>query len=283
MFYKIHRYLSVVLLAAVFVCGCKENNDASQKPVIVVSVLPQAYLVERIAGDSVEVMVMIPPGAGPSTYEPTMKQMAALARATLYLALGHKNFPFEKTWLGKMTGQYPKLEVVDASAGSGARSEDPHEWVSLRNAKEMASKIAAALGDRIPTYRARFENNLELLLADIDQLDKKVTARFKSLKNRRFYVFHSAWGHLAKDYGLEQVAVEHGHREPSSEELRGLVEKMRADGTKTIFYQPQNSPVSADVLAREIGGRAVAIDPLPRDWLKGMEAATNAIAEALDR
>ncbi len=42
--------------------------------------MPQKYFVERIAGNSAEVHVLVPPGRSPATYEPTPKQVTALGR-----------------------------------------------------------------------------------------------------------------------------------------------------------------------------------------------------------
>ena len=78
---------ALLLLPALLSCSGPAGEHAS--PVVVVSVLPQAYFVERIAGDLVEVAVMIPPGASPATFEPTMNQMRTVSGASVYVKVGH--------------------------------------------------------------------------------------------------------------------------------------------------------------------------------------------------
>lgn len=81
----------------------------AKKTVVFVSILPQKYFVEQIAGDSVDVEVMVMPGASPATYEPRPRQMAMLAKADAYFAIG---VPFERTWLPRIKATNPDLTVV---------------------------------------------------------------------------------------------------------------------------------------------------------------------------
>ena len=79
-----------------------------------VSILPQEYFVKQIAGDAVEVNVMVGEGADPHTYEPKPKQMTALEKSDLYFAIG---IEFEEAWLPKFQKSYPNLKIVKTDAG----------------------------------------------------------------------------------------------------------------------------------------------------------------------
>ena len=79
-----------------------------------VSILPQQYFVKQIAGDAVEVNVMVGKGADPHTYEPKPKQMTALEKSDLYFAIG---IEFEEAWLPKFQKSYPNLKIVKTDAG----------------------------------------------------------------------------------------------------------------------------------------------------------------------
>jgi len=81
---------------------------------VFVSVAPQKYFVEQIAGDLAEVWVMAPPGASPVVYEPKPKQMAAVSQAKIYFAIG---VPFENAWLKRIAGSNPDMRVVDTGFG----------------------------------------------------------------------------------------------------------------------------------------------------------------------
>lgn len=98
-----------LLLFALLLTLSFSTITLAKKPVVFVSILPQKYFVEQIAGDSVDVEVMVMPGASPATYEPRPRQMAMLAKADAYLAIG---VPFERTWLPRIKATNPDLRVV---------------------------------------------------------------------------------------------------------------------------------------------------------------------------
>lgn len=100
--------LALLLLALLFTLPFAGTAFA-KKPVVFVSILPQKYFVEQIAGDTVDVEVMVMPGASPATYEPKPRQMAMLAKADVYLAIG---VPFERTWLPRIKATNPNLTIV---------------------------------------------------------------------------------------------------------------------------------------------------------------------------
>ncbi len=261
--------------------ACGEGREKQDKPTVLASVVPQAYFVKRIAGDLVDVKVMIPPGASPTTYEPTMEQMLALSGASLYIKVGHPSFPFEKAWLDKLLRQGRRIKVVDCSKGLELLQGDPHIWLSPKLARTMAGSIAAAIKGLIPGKGDTIDANLKKLLVDIDELDRTFKEALSQVTTRRFYVFHPAWGYLASEYGLEQVAIEKGHKEPSPADLQSIVSSARSDGVRVVFAEPQLSTESAGLVAKELGGRVVIIDPLPADWLDGMRKTAAAFKEAL--
>ncbi|MCP4606149.1 MAG: zinc ABC transporter solute-binding protein [Proteobacteria bacterium] len=279
-----YRWLALWLtIVAILFVTCSDISGKGKKPIVVVSVLPQQYFAERIAGDLIDVVVMIPPGANPAAYEPTMEHMMSLAKASLYIKVGHPSFPFEKAWLDKLLSYGNDLEVVDSSSGIQLLKGDPHVWVSPTCARFMATNITAALKKQIPSKKALFDTNLKRFINDIDTLDSELKEVISRIKKKSFYVSHPAWGYLAEEYGLEQVAIEHEHKEPSPHGLQEIVLRAQKDNTKVIFAQPQISQVSAELMARELGGRVVVVDPLSKDWLQGMRQLTAALDEALSQ
>jgi len=250
---------------------------------VVVSVAPQAYFVERIAGPAVDVRVMIPPGASPTTYEPTMDQMTALDRASLYVKVGHPAFPFERAWLDKLLEGASGIKVLDGSVGIAIDDHDPHLWLSPRSAELIAAGIARELGSLFPAEKSSFERNLGRFRSELAALDREIRDKLDGLEHKRFLIFHPAWGYFAREYGLTQVAVEHGHKEANPADLRDVIQHARAEGVKVIFVQPQISRASAELIAGEIGGEVVVLDPLAADWAKEMRHAAAVIGEALGR
>jgi len=260
---------------------------------VVVSVLPQRYFVERVGGEHVRVMTLVGPGDSPHTYEPKPAQLAALSNASVYFTVG---VSFESAWLGRITAANPAMRVVDTAANitrlplgqHETDNDDPsesgldeHVWVSPRLVAQQAQVIGNTLSELDPAHAAEYRANLDTFLADIDALDADLRATFADMQGRKFMVFHPAWGYLAHDYGLEQVAVEVSGQEPSAQELAQVIGTARAEGIKVIFAQPEFSTTDAETIAQEIGGRVLLVSPLSEDWLANMRSVAAAFAEAL--
>jgi zinc transport system substrate-binding protein len=274
--------LLVLCLVAPVASGCDaDGREGAALPVVAVSVPPQAYFVERLAGDSVRVEVMLPPGGNPHVHEPTFQQVRALAEAAVYVKVGHPKFAFEGAWLDRLLADNRGLRVVDCSAGIDAGVDDPHVWLSPRLVRAMLPRIAAAIAGAVPGRAADVDDRLATLLAEVDRLDAEIREQLSGLSSRRFYVMHAALGHFARDYGLQQVAVESGSREPDPRQLAELVARAKQDRVRVLFGQPQFAPRHAQVIAAEIGARLVDVDPLARDWVTNLRTLTAALREAL--
>jgi zinc transport system substrate-binding protein len=271
---------------------------------VFVSVPPQKTFVEKVGGEHVEVHAMVPPGHNPGTYDPSPQQVAALARTHLYLRVG---VPFESAWMERIRSANPDMRVVDGRQGMDLRvlerhhhgdahghdhgddphghhrAPDPHVWTSPPRVKQMARTIRDALAGLDPAHAADFERNYEVFAAELDALDRDIRARLAGLPNRRFMVFHPAWGYFADTYGLTQVPIEHEGKQPGARALAELIEMARADDIRVVFVQPQFDRRNAEQIARAIGGRVVAIDPLAADYTDNLRQAAAAIAQALRR
>ncbi len=102
---------AITLLAAFLFTGIA---TASDKPLVFVSVTPQKYLLERIAGDTVQIEVLVQPGHNPHSYDPTARQMARLAKAELLMTTG---VPFEQVWLPRIRRLNPEMAMINTLEG----------------------------------------------------------------------------------------------------------------------------------------------------------------------
>ena len=294
-----------LLATAVILPSCNWNESPKKgagRPIVFVSVLPQAYLAERIANGHADVDVMVGPGQDPHTYEPTPRQMTRLSQALVFFRVG---VPFEDTLLPKL-GSARQLRIVDTRKGitlipmvehEGGEDEadahaeaahhehhgdelDPHIWISPRLAKVQAQTICGVLMEIDPAHKADYEKNLQQLQADLDGLDAHIAAALAPLKGKTFFVFHPAFGYFAQDYGLKQEAVETGGKTPGPKHVKNLIDKARSEGVHVIFVQPQFSEQAARTIAQQIGGVVVPIDPLSRDYVANLQEVARQIREA---
>ncbi|MCA9512166.1 MAG: zinc ABC transporter substrate-binding protein, partial [Myxococcales bacterium] len=141
--------------------------------------------------------------------------------------------------------------------------------------------VARALADALPAERAAIDARLEGLRRDAEALDAELRARLAPVRGRTFLVFHPAFGYLAREYGLVQVAIEDEGKEPDAHELARLVARARDEGVRVIFVQPQFDRAAAQTIADEVGARLEVLDPLAPDWDDNLRRVARALAEGL--
>jgi zinc transport system substrate-binding protein len=267
-----------------------------------VSILPQKYFVHRITGGGdnldFDIHIMIPPGHSPATYAPTPQQMKDLSHSKLYFRIGH--IPFEKAWMKNIAANNPHLKIIDTSLGvdlieTGEDKEelhqghhhhagiDPHIWLSPHAVKIQAKHILDAVIETDSKNQEYYKKNYRLFLQDIDRLDQEIKALLEKSRGRKMMVFHPAWSYFARDYGLEQLAIEVEGKAPNPANLKKIIDMARKENIRIIFVQEQFDTNSARAVAAEIGGQVIKIDPLALDWLDNMKGIAEKISESVGK
>lgn len=264
---KLARYVVLMVTAGtLFSCSSAKNDNANK---ITVSIEPLRYLTEQIVGDRFEVVTMVPKGSSPETYEPTARQMADLSESILYIKVGELGF--ERTWMPRLTSNAPHITVVNSSEGITSHiGDDPHSWMSARNAIIMAHNIYEAVKRIDVKDSVFFRQRLDSLCNVIHATDKYIRQTTAQAQCKSFIIYHPALTYFASDYGLEQLALEEHGREPSAAELEQIISTARAKGVKTMFIQREFANRNVDIITNTIGARKVEINPLGYDWNKEM-------------
>ena len=264
---KLARYVVLMVTAGtLFSCSSAKNDNANK---ITVSIEPLRYLTEQIVGDRFEVVTMVPKGSSPETYEPTARQMADLSESILYIKVGELGF--ERTWMPRLTSNAPHITVVNSSEGITSHiGDDPHSWMSARNAIIMAHNIYEAVKRIDVKDSVLFRQRLDSLCSVIHATDKYIRQTTAQAHCKSFIIYHPALTYFASDYGLEQLALEEHGREPSAAELEQIISTARAKGVKTMFIQREFANRNVDIITNTIGARKVEINPLGYDWNKEM-------------
>ncbi len=254
---------------------------------VTVSILPQKYFVERIGGQYVVPTVMVLPGESPATYEPKPEQLTALSEAKAYFRIG---VVFENAWMDRFAAVNDNMLIVDTREGANLRSWegapdkiDPHIWLSPVEVKVLARTIKDTLTELDPEHADTFQANLDSFIADIDALDADIRQTLEGVTDRKFMVFHPAWGYFARDYELEMIPIEVGGQEPSAAELAALMSRAQEENIRFVFAQPEFSTKEAETIAQEIGGEVLLISPLNPDWLTNLRYVADTFAQVLSQ
>ena len=284
------RFLYLIILC-VILAGCKGTpqkqadpgkTSGTEKPAVTVTISPYKYFVDQIAKGKVDVNVMVSNGNNPETYEPYAQQMMELSKSALYLKVG--SIGFEQTWMKKLQDNAPEMKVIDTSVGiKSAKTPggniDPHVWMSCSNARIIASNILKALCELEPKNKAFFEKNYQSLLSIIDKRDSTIKESFKKDPDmvRKFVIYHPILTYFARDYQLEQLAIEEEGREPSAAQLKSLIQRARKENIKFCLIQAEFANRNTTTFINESHTKPMDINPLQGDWNWAMQEAAAAV------
>ena len=275
--------LVIVVVAALFGAIACERQASSDKLTVVTTIFPLADFVKNVAGDKVDVLTLLRPGDSPHTYEPTSRDMKAVAQAKLLVVSG-AGLDF---WVEKVkSAASDNLVVVDTSAVlaeeglllSGdehdAGGTNPHFWLDPVLAQKQVEAIASALIAADPDNKDFYLENAADYTAELQSLDEEVKSITQSFSSREFITFHPAWTYFAKRYGLVEAAVieEAPGKEPSPEYIMHVIDVAKAIKVKAIFAEPQFSTKAADSIARDSGAKVLLLDPIGGPKLAGKDS-----------
>lgn len=285
-------------------CGGKRQRA---ERMISVTIEPQRYFAERIAGEHFAIHCVVPAGQSPETYDPTPQQMVQIGQSEAYLRIG--SIGFELAWMKAISENNPNLQIFDLSQGmpllqgeeeaeeehehdhaheAAAEAEhhhhhhggvDPHIWSSIQGARIVAQNTLTALQTLDPTNAETYNANYQQVVALIDSMEAIINTLLKPLAHRSFIIYHPALTYLAAEYELEQLCIEMEGKEPSPAQLKTLVETAQAHHTKVVFVQQEFDQKNAELIAKETGCQLTPINPLAYDWSREMIRIAKALAD----
>lgn len=258
------------------------------KPIVLVSITPHKTFVQNIAGDTVDIQVVVPTGASSHTFEPTSKQMIQMSQADVWFRLGDG---FEKRLMQVLQSYNPKIEIIDFREHANMicsdhvhhhehhrcseDMRDVHIWLSPREAKKQAMDIAEALAKQYPQNQELYKKNLQNFITQLDDLDNEIGRLLTPYRGSSFLVSHPAYAYFARDYGLKQISVEFEGRDPTPQQLTKLLKQAKELNICRVFIQPQHSNKGAKLVASHIGADVVSLDPYSEDYFQNLRTLAN--------
>ena len=253
---------SLFVLALVFclslpIAGCAGGDDDVMR--VSVTIMPQKYFAERIAGDLAAVTCAVPPGMSPESYDVSPSSMAAISASVAYFKVG--TLGFELNYLPAIESNNPDIKIFDTSEGiapivdvCGGHGEehgaefDPHVWSSPLAAKIMAENICKGLVEIDPENADVYKANFNVLAAEMDSVDSVVRMRLKGAEGKMFAIYHPSLKELT----------------PLS--MKNAIDTARANGVKRVFVQSEFNPDLVKEFASAINAEFVVINPLSYEW-----------------
>ncbi|TVY11467.1 metal ABC transporter substrate-binding protein [Paenibacillus cremeus] len=302
--------LILVLSMALSACGSRSQASLVQGKInIVASFYPMYDFASKIGGSHVNVINMVPAGVEPHDWSPKSRDIYNLTHAELFVYLGAGFEGWVKDTLDSMPKD-SKTTVVETSKGidlmlSGdvhedeAKSKkheseyDPHIWLSPVNAKKIAQNIKDALVKADAANQADYEANFKRFADQLDQLDAKYKSQLAQTSKKQIVVTHQSFGYLAKQYGLTQMPIMglSPDAEPTSKDMKDIMQFIKTNNVKYIFFEELVSDKLAKTLAKDAGVETLVLNPLEglteeqvskgADYLSVMDNNLNNLLKAL--
>lgn len=281
-------YKIIVLVALLFV-SCQNTTKENEKLNVVATIPPIQFLIDRIADTTVNTFTLLGETTSPETFDVTPAGMKHIANSDLIFSIGL--IDFENAVDQKLVSLAPKSlyirlsDVTDPIAGtcihgdhSHAHGVDPHVWLSLANMKSMAELVSSVLIEKLPENKNLYIENRDNLINEIIALNNKADSLLQNVNS--FAIVHPSLTYFARDYDLEQVAIEQDGKEPSAAALKNLIDELKDKRCETIFYSRQNPVTVANHIANEIGAQTIEYDPVQYHWINGMKAIVQTLSQS---
>lgn len=278
---KTIRNLLIIAIAVITAaCGGKTGG----KPTLMVSIPPQKFVLERIAGDKWDVECMLEKATSAESYDPEMSQMMKLERCRAYFLIG--NLGFERLVADKLSDDRSKtlvnsaegITTIGSHSHHGESEADPHVWMSVENMRSVARNMAAALTEIDEANKAFYQANLQRFDSEMKALGDSLRHQLVSARGRAFVVWHPALTYFARDYGLHQISIEYEGKEAPMSFVAEKVAEAVGHHATVFFMQKGLDSRQASSISDRIGLRRVEINPLSYDWISEMKHIADEIA-----
>jgi zinc transport system substrate-binding protein len=259
---KIHlfSFFIVIIGAIIMAVSFRQQTWApkdSDTLSIVTSFYPLYFFTKEIVGDTIRVENMTPSGSEPHDYEPTAQQIASMEKSDLIILQGGKLEP----WGDDAISTYGTKVLL---AGEIQTIADPHTWLDPVMAKKIVQKISQSIEALDPPNASLYQERAHALLTQLSNLDDEYKDGLSSCQRRDFITSHAAFGHLAKQYNLNQLSISgiSPDEEPTAKDMARVITFAKSQDISYIFFERLVSPKLADTIAGEIGAKTMVLDPI---------------------
>lgn len=283
--------LFVVLVIIILPSFNKETKNDFLSVKVTTSIYPLYFFTSEIAGNKASVSNLIPAGASPHGYEPTIRDIAKIEDSNLLILNGGGL----ESWGENIKNNINKDKTGIIIAGEGLATKatekeendhdhegvDPHIWLSPMLAIQMVDKITSGLIEVDSNNSLYYKSNAEILKNKLDILNEEFKKGLSICKNKNIVTSHLAFAYLASDYGLKQVSIAglSTEEEPSSKDMTELVKFVKSNNIKYVFFESLISPKLSETIAKEAGIQTLVLNPIGGLTEKEIKSGKNYFSE----
>ncbi|MBI5639365.1 MAG: zinc ABC transporter substrate-binding protein [Nitrospirae bacterium] len=272
------QLMALLVVAALCAASCQRGKQPEivkegKRLTVVTSLFPLFDFARNVGKEKAEVLLLLPPGVEPHSFEPKPGDIARLNTADIFIYTSPSMEPWVRNILKGVDAN--RLMVVEAgrdvpliSEAEGSRHQmhsnshhdsggaDPHIWLDLGNAAKMVDFIMEAFAGADPENRAFYKTNAEGYKAKLSLLDMSFKDGLSACGKDVFINGgHFAFGYLARRYNLKYLSA-YGFSPDAEPSPRGLViltDTMKKKGLRYIFHEELIEPRVAETIGKETG------------------------------
>lgn len=253
---------------------------ASPVLTVAVTLQPYAKMLSRLGKDRIEIVVLVPEGSDPHTFEPKPGTLKDFSKAEIYFT---DSSGLDKNWLPRFKGVNSKVKILALDSGihfehledhhHESDALDPHLWVSIKNVQIILKNMLAVLMQYDPQGKNFYLENFNTYMEELVSLSDSIESLSKKLpeEKKTFMVFHPSFGYFARDYGFKQLCIEADGKEPKPKDLQHLIQEAKKSKIQSIFIMPNFSKRSAEMIAKSLNANVVTLNPLAYDFEKAIK------------
>jgi len=302
----IKRFI-LIFVFFIFIVSCQANEQNMEtKPIIYTSIYPLEFVVDQLTENFAITKTIFPPGVDAHTYEPTIKDILAIAdgEAFIYLGKGMEGSADKISEALNHTdvtlieiGQYTEIfleadEDDDGQDGHSHGDYDPHIWFDPERMITLSEIVKDELNELFPENRQIIAQNFNKLAGQLTELDEQFSRRLQHKENPHIIVSHAAYGYWEHKYHIKQMPISgiSSTDEPSQKALAHLVELAKTYDLEYVLFEKTTSNRLATIVQEEIGAKSLYIHNLEtllpedieqrKDYFSIMQDNLNTLDEA---
>lgn len=250
--------IAILAMTILILSGCSakkvDNIDNNKKTVTVTSSFLYD-MVKQLAGDYVNVRLIIPPGEDPHVYVAKPQDLDKILSADLVLYHGlhfegKMSEVLEKTGYA-VTGNFPK-DLVGRMDVDGERVVDPHFWFSIDLYKRAVENTSNQLIKLVPEEEKRIKENTEIYLKKLDDLKSENKKMLLQIPEDRRYLItpHDAFNYFSREYNMPVLAPQgvSTDSEVANKDIQNTVDFIIKHKIKAVFAESTTDPARMDKL-----------------------------------
>lgn len=279
------RKLSLIIVLSLLLTSCGVVTKQPDKLIVYASFYAMNDFAREIGGEDIVYHSVVPLGSEPHDFEPTAADMAKLSDADVFVYNGMGI----DDWADKVKESLPETVLTVCASdnlNAAAEATDPHVWLSFENAQVQLENIYKAFSTADSKNAEKYLDRLLEYSARIDGVRNEYENA--GLSGKKIFVTHGAYGYLCEEFGMEQIALEgiSGDSDPSPAQMANIVDRIKAEGARCIFYDPIEGDKLAKAVANEAGIEALPLytfegDSEHRDYVTIMELNLEQLKKAV--